>query len=136
VFGKRLDGTCRVYRLPAPWPSSGVTLLKRIGTLAFPSEAPPLERVVTAADIAPDGRRLVTRSYLGGWEWRLSAGTDAGALARSFAQRPSALPLPEEPQGEALCFSADGRALLTISERLPTTLYEVRLDKNVQAAEP
>ena len=32
-----------------------------------------------------------------------------------------------ERQGEALCFSADGDALLTISERTPTTLYESRL---------
>jgi hypothetical protein len=34
--------------------------------------------------------------------------------------------LPAEPQGEALCFSADGRALLTLSEKTPTTLYETR----------
>lgn len=136
VFGKRFDGTCHVYRLPAPWPSSGVALLKRAGTLAFPPQAPPLERVVTAADIAPDGRRLVTRSYLGGWEWRLPAETGGEALAPSFAQRPAALPLPEEPQGEALCFSADGKALLTISERLPTTLYEVRAAKNEAPVAP
>ncbi len=60
----------------------------------------------------------------------------ADAFALVFEQLPTALELATEPQGEALCFSADGKALLTISEGTPTTLYEVRQVGNGGGAEP
>jgi hypothetical protein len=136
VFGKQLDGTCSVYRLPAPWTTVGIATLKRVGKLNFPREASPIATMVTAADISPDGKRLVTRSYVGGWEWRVPGSDQAGAFARIFEREPTALTLATEPQGEALCFSADGRALLTISEKVPTTLYEVRASKSGESAGP
>ena len=60
----------------------------------------------------------------------------ATAFALLFERLPTALELAKEPQGEALCFSADGRALLTISEKTPTTLYEVRSTENGPEPEP
>jgi hypothetical protein len=125
VITKGLDGAGDVYRLAAPWDASTVTTLARVATLRFPPAAGPA-RMVTAADIAPDGTRLVTRSYVGGWEWRLPQRDGSAAFAPIFERLPVALVLAAEPQGEALCFSPDGRALLTISEKTPTTLYEVR----------
>jgi hypothetical protein len=135
VFTKRFDGACQVYRLAAPWDATGVTTLKRVGTLRFPAGG-ALALMVTAADISPDGTRLVTRSYAGGWEWRLPKREDAAAFSLVFEQMPTPLELAAEPQGEALCFSADGRALLTISEKTPTTLYEVRQVENGGGTQP
>jgi hypothetical protein len=126
VFSNRSDGTCRVYRLAAPWATAGFVTLRRAASLRFPKEVPPVLRMVTGADISPDGKRLVTRSYVGGWEWRLAEPGDTGKFTRIFRQEPTALKLAMEPQAEALCFSADGKALLTVSEGTPTTLYEVR----------
>jgi len=128
VFSKRSDGACQVYRLPAPWASVGFRTLRRVGSLKFAAgaAAPPVATIVTAADISPDGKCLVTRSYFGGWEWGLPEACDADEFVHIFRQEPTALRLAMEPQGEALCFSADGGALLTISEGTPTTLYEVR----------
>ncbi len=136
VFSKRLDGACHVYRLAAPWSTVGVATLRRVGSAEFPEEAPPLARMVTAADIAPDGKRLVTRSYVGGWEWRLPECGDVGEFTRILRQEPTALKLAVEPQGEALCFSADGKALLTISEGTPITLYQIRVVESGRPAEP
>jgi hypothetical protein len=85
--------------------------------------------IVTAADISPDGTRLVTRSYVGGWEWRLVEKREGNAIAIVPSDMPMPLTLATEPQGEALCFSADGDALLTISEKTPTMLYESRIIK-------
>lgn len=132
VFTKRFDGTCYVYRLAAPWRATGVTTLKRVVSLKFP-DASPISRMVTAADISPDGTRLVTRSYAGGWEWCLPKPDEFACI---FERTPTALWLAGEPQGEALCFSADGSALLTISEMTPTTLYEARVLKNEERVEP
>jgi hypothetical protein len=135
VFTRRPDGICNIYRLAAPWDLTGVTTLKRVGTLRFP-EVAALARMVTAADISPDGTRLVTRSYVGGWEWRLPEPGERGGFARIFEQDPTRLELATEPQGEALCFSSDGNSLLTISEKTPTTLYEVRLAEKGEASGP
>ena len=125
VLTKRLDGACHIYKLAAPWNRKERTVLPKVATLRFP-EVMPLQTVVTAADISPDGRRLATRSYLYGWEWRLPATTDKSEFERIFGTKPTRLELAVEPQGEALCYAADGRALLTVSETPPTVLYETR----------
>lgn len=135
VFTKRFDGACRVYRLAAPWDAAAVAVLEPIGELRFPPASAPA-RMVTAADISADGTRLVTRSYLGGWEWRLPKRDAADGFALFLSQTPTPLELATEPQGEALCFSADGKALLTISEGTPTTLYEVRQVGSGGGADP
>lgn len=129
VFTKRWDGVCDVYRMDG-WDRLDVNWLERVGSLKFPDTAAIPPRIVTAADISTDGRRLVVRNYIGGWEWRRPETGDAGDFKSLFERTPTALRLASEPQGEALCFSADGRALLTISEKTPTTLYETRLIEN------
>ena len=136
LFTKQYDGVCRIYRLAAPWPTNGPATLKCSGTLKFPKEAHRLSRIVTAADISPDGRCLVTRGYVGGWEWRLPEKPALGEFARIVDRAPTPIELAGEPQGEALCFSADGSALLTISEQTPTTLYEVRTWQGERASKP
>jgi hypothetical protein len=135
IFTKRFDGACRVYRLPAPWPAKGITTLQRIAELRFPDGALPVARMVTAADIAPDGYRLVTRSYLGGWEWRMPGGGE-GRFEPIFGRSPTALELAVELQGEAICYSADGGSLLTIGERTPTRLFEMRTLPEPESAQP
>jgi len=50
-----------------------------------------------------------------------------GDFERILAAAPVRLSLAPEPQGEALCYSADGRAILTISEGPAPTLHEVRV---------
>jgi hypothetical protein len=125
VLAKRPDGVCQVYKFAAPWNAEKLTVLPMVATLRFP-EAIPLQTVVTAADISPDGRRLVSRSYICGWEWRLPQGVAGRDFERLFGMEPTRVELAAEPQGEAICYSADGRALLTVSERLPSVLYEVR----------
>ncbi len=125
VLTKRLDGACHVYKLAAPWNPKERTVLPKVATLRFP-KVMLLQTMVTAADISPDGHRLATRSYLCGWEWRLPATTDKGDFERIFGTKPTRLELAVEPQGEALCYAADGRALLTVSETPPAVLYETR----------
>jgi hypothetical protein len=124
VFTKRLDGTCSVYRLPAPWDARREVTLERGATLDLPSPLPPL-RIVTAADISPDGRRLAVRCVVGGWEWRLGADVGLADFERIFGTLPVRLELAAERQGEALAYSADGGALLTVGEESRPTLFEL-----------
>lgn len=125
ILTKRIDGRSLVYKLTAPWdPNSEVTLPK-VCALELPP-ALPIARVVTAADISPDGERLAVRCYDGGWEWRLPAGTADADFERIFKAAASRLPLAPERQGEAICYAADGAALLTVSEGASPTLWELR----------
>lgn len=123
VFQKRRDGNAAVYRIHAPWKQDGVQTLSRIGELSFP-DVPPIQRIVTAADFSPDGRRLVARTYTCGWIWNMPAKDMPKEISILFRQTPERIDLAAEKQGEAICFSSDGRCLLTISEGSPTWLYE------------
>ena len=135
VFSKRHDGNCHVYCLPTPWNEARISTLKRVATLKCPGKM-PLAKIVTAADISPDGTELITRSYLGGWQWRMSRTDKSKKFTDIFSQTPTALTLADEPQGEAICFSHDCKAILTISEQTPTFLYEISRGENKSSAEP
>ncbi len=123
ILTKRIDGRSIVYKLPAPWNQNEQTL-RELCTVELPMAMIGLSRIVTAADISPDGRRLAVRCYVNGWEWRLPAGANDQSFDRSFTVKPMQLNLPSELQGEALCYSLDGATFLTISEGWSPTLWE------------
>lgn len=76
----------------------------RLNTATFIKRAGPL---ITDGAISPDGRRYVLRDYVGA---TIYEGLPPG---REVAR----IPLPVQPQGEAITWTADGRALLVTSER-------------------
>ena len=122
ILTKRMDGRTAVYKLAAPWNLERETVLNKLLELELPAAS--AARVVTGADISPDGRRVAARSYVDGWEWRLEPGPDQRKFETVFQAKPVRLRLAAEPQGEALCYAADGRAILTLSEGKSPTLYE------------
>ena len=126
VLTKRSDGRSDVYLLAAPWTAEERVTIPRIATLRLPESVIPLLTIVTGADISPDGRRLSTRSYIGGWEWTLAAEVGPEQFTSIFDTAPVGLRLAAEFQGEAIAYSADGGALVTVSEQIPTALNEIR----------
>jgi hypothetical protein len=97
--GPVLDG-------PGPFP------LERVGTVVLPpSDTPggPLgsfgSALVTGA--ARTGELVALRSYTDAWLYPMRGGDVVGALAGT----PVRVPLPDEPQGEAIAFTADGTLL-------------------------
>lgn len=123
IIQKRREGPAAIYKFPAPWNNDGIQVLKRCGELRFPT-VPPIQRLVTAADFSPDGRRLAARTYVCGWIWELPPQVRSEATAILFQQQPQRIDLAAEKQGEAICFSSDGGCLLTVSEGTPTAIYE------------
>jgi hypothetical protein len=55
-----------------------------------------------------DGRVVALRTYTDAW---LFAVPDGGTVADALRTAPVQVPLPDEPQGEALAFTADGTLL-------------------------
>ncbi len=133
IVTKRVTGGAEVYKLAAPWSENQVTVLTKVGALKLPP-ALVLSNVVTAADISPDGRWLAVRCYADGWEWRLPESQGAGEFDSIFQTIPRRRPLALERQGEALCYAADGLAILTVSEGPSPMLYELPIIEASEAS--
>lgn len=120
-----------LFSLPLRPPRGGDTLVARpLGTLAGVPQGdkdevaanPELARIrsqVTAADIAPDGRRFAVLTYRDVLLYERRGREDwAAALSR----RPEIHALPLLPQAEALAWSADGLGLYATGEFSPAPL--------------
>jgi hypothetical protein len=68
--------------------------------------------LATGGDVAPDGRRVVVRTYAQAFEWRVNGGDVVAALKGT----PQVVDLPDERQGEAIAYTRDGKDLVTTSE--------------------
>ncbi|MDH7568871.1 MAG: hypothetical protein QHJ73_04735 [Armatimonadota bacterium] len=102
----------RVFRFPQPLTEGTVVTLEEIATVALP--LPSIwGRMVTAADIAPDGKHCVFRTYLSLLEFPLPAGEEFEAALRG---KPLLIDGPPEIQGETVTYLANSRDLLTIGE--------------------
>lgn len=130
----------RVYKIEAieaSWNSKRQHVLKFVTDLSS-----PIMNMVTSGDIDADGRRIVLRNYLAAFEYTLPAGEP---FEKIFQQRPRIHVLTLEAlqvlQGEGICYTRNGRNLVTTTEcrktvpdqqfkvfRLPWLLANVHVD--------
>jgi hypothetical protein len=122
-------GTAGVYRTAEPPDGVGPTPLELVGTVALPRSATrggPVgefgSRVVTGAAATADGRVVALRSYTDAWLYPAPDGDPVAALTGTPVQ----VPLPDEPQGEAIAFTPDG-ALVSGSEARRGVPGEIRV---------
>jgi hypothetical protein len=124
IITKVRGAAARVYKLKAPAPKSGVATLSFVREFRFPN---PFLGFVTGGDISTDGRRVVISDYLGACELILP---DKRGIAFDEIWKQSPLPVDiggfpgVRRQGEAICYRADGLALLATSEGRPCPLIE------------
>ncbi|GMV97003.1 MAG: hypothetical protein AMXMBFR83_13620 [Phycisphaerae bacterium] len=108
----------RVYRLPGAgvrWNGPEVYVLRFVADLSGVIGGRTVAGMVTGGAVSPDGRRVVLRTYLTAYEFAVPAGRP---FEEVFAQKPRAISLLGEPQGEAVCYAANGDLILT-SEATP-----------------
>lgn len=115
---KEVLGGAGVYRPAGPLTEPGPTPLERVGTVILgPTDTPggPLGRtgstVVTGGAVSADGTIVALRTYTDAYLWFAPDGDVVAALGHD----PVRVPLPGEPQGEAVAL-APGGALLSASE--------------------
>ncbi|HEX8098194.1 MAG TPA: hypothetical protein VF507_09165 [Pyrinomonadaceae bacterium] len=109
-----------VYKAVAPLRTSGVTTLVKVASLSVPNL---MGGALTGGDISPDGRRVAICDYMQGYEVELPAGADS--FDAIWKQPLKIVQLGSRLQGEALCYSLDGRSLLATSEGEHSPLIEV-----------
>jgi hypothetical protein len=79
---------------------------------------------VSAAAISPDGSGIILRQEAAGWFWPRRTGM---SVADALSDDPIHVAVrgdEQGPNGEAICFSADGRAYFTVSEGKKQPIYE------------
>ncbi|MEV4483177.1 hypothetical protein [Micromonospora coxensis] len=112
-------GAAGLYAPTAPLRAGATVPLSRVGEVRLPDSATDNpygffgRGLITGAAGAPDRRRVVLRTYADAFEFDVPGGDVVAALTNG---RPRVVPLPDEPQGESVTYSRDGRFLLTVSE--------------------
>jgi hypothetical protein len=127
IITKVMGSAAGVYKLKAPLAKSGEFTLVYVREFRFPNK---FLGFITGGDVSPDGHRVALCDYLGACELVLP---DRPGTVFDDIWRQSPLPIEigsfggSRRQGEAICYRADGRALLATSEGLPCPLIEVVL---------
>ena len=123
VVTKQGFGAAGVYKLKAPLPAAKVDTLAFVGNVSAPG---PFGGVFTGGDISPDGARVVLCDYASGYELRLPSGRAGPDFDAVWKQPLAPLDLGPRRQGEAVCYSHDGAAVLATTEGRHPPLIEVR----------
>lgn len=108
-----------VFKLAHPG-HSGAYVLEKVGELSVGTAR--MSKLITAGDISQDAKHVVIRSYIEAWEYDAPAKWDDW-----FKQKPRHIQTNFEFQGEGICYSRDGKSLLTTSEGTPCPVSEGRL---------
>lgn len=133
IVSKTVLGESGIYVSDVPvddLPSPGPTPLRRAGAIGVgPTDTPggPLPTVgsslVTGGAVSVDGRVVALRTYTDAY---LFAAPDGDVVAALTESTPIRVPLPNEPQGEAIAFT-DAGDLLTASESNGGALAPIRI---------
>jgi len=127
IITKETSGVAGLYQPTGPLQvrnTTGVTL-KKVGEFTPVSSGENNqfgtmgELLVTGAATAPDRTKVALRTFTAAYEWDVSGGDIVKAIT---TLRPRLTGLPDEPQGEALAYTPDGKALLTVSDQLGPTV--------------
>jgi hypothetical protein len=101
-----------VFRFPATLIANTPVVLERVTALAVPTSTDPQ---LTGADVSPCGDAVLVRLYN---RLLLFTVPEGGSFEDAFSAPFTQVPVAQEPQGEAVAFSADGRSFFTASEAL------------------
>jgi hypothetical protein len=121
IVTKELSGLAGLYRPTGPLQPSSPTgvALQRVAEFrpAATGTSNPLggigELVITGAATSPDRKRVALRTYAAAYEWDVRDGDVVKAITTGV---PRATPLPDEPQGESIAYTPDGKSFLTLSD--------------------
>ncbi len=122
TFPFQVGTTNGFYQTPAPFKNGGTQTLQKIGEYAFAGAA-LYSYLTTGGDLSPDESRFVVRTYTHAYEWKLPHGKNWKKVTWSTPS--SQWELPKTQQGEAICYSADGKRYYISSEKLPAPIWEI-----------
>lgn len=126
LITKVMNAAARVFKLKAPFMQQREATLVQVAEVQVPQA---MKGFLTGGDISPDGRHVALCDYFAAYELTLP---DHKGLAFDEIWKQPVQPINtgKRKQGEAICYSADGHALLATSEGLPCPLIEIVRRRN------
>ncbi|BBH64240.1 hypothetical protein ACTI_09250 [Actinoplanes sp. OR16] len=121
VVTKEIGATAGVYKPSGPLvakSADGVAMTKVADLTVNATEtagnavARIGNRTITGGAVAPGGTKVALRTYTDALEWDVANGDVVAALKNE----PRTTGLPNEPFGEAISYSSDGKQFLTVSD--------------------
>lgn len=116
--------TPRLYSPVGALQTNKIVKLQKVGTLTLPKTttsnplAAPGRLVVTGGAVSPDGSKVTLRTYADAVEFDVTNGNLVDSIVKGV---PRVTPLPDEPRGEAITYSADGTTFVTVSQTAQAT---------------
>jgi len=130
VVNKDYDNpVAKVFLYPANATNNPAALVQ-VGEINF---AGLTSTVATGGDVTADAGRVVVRTLSHALEFGVPAGA---SLSAAFATTPKVVALPSSSQGEAIGYTADGMALMTLSENVPSPVYKVSCSNGTPVTAP
>lgn len=120
VLTKRFSGASGVYKLSFKDLKRQNTI-RKIGDISVPALPNGL---LTGAEIAPDGKRVILCDYFNAYEIALPK--SAKDFDEIWKHDPSIIELGKRDQGEAICYSVDIRSIYATSEKTNSPFIEVK----------
>jgi len=118
VLTKRLDGPSLVFKFK---PNFGQTVIaEKVGEVSVPAVPNGL---LTGGSISPDAKRVIICDYSGGYELAVPSST----FDDVWKSKPVKVDLGERKHGEAITFTADGKAVIGTNEGKKAEIFEVKL---------
>ena len=121
IVSKNKQGS-NFYELKRPFSDSQTATLDKIFDKVPIGETGWLTRLVTGADLSPDGRELAIVTYAQIFQFDLARPYDFTSLQLT---NPRVRDLPPLKQCESVCYSADGLSLWVSSEGKKAPLWEL-----------
>lgn len=106
----KTEAAAVVYRAAREVVAGGGGMLEQVATI-------PTDRLTTGATITADGSAIAVRTYKHVYVWRRG---DGQAIADAFAAPPVVI---ASPPAEAITFTSDGSALITVNEGVGQPIY-------------
>lgn len=119
IVSKR-ESSVHLYQIKYPYNFTDTITANKLLSIPFTQ--------IVSGDISADGSGILLKNYSKVWFWPRKNGK---SIADVFSLKPYETTYIQEPQGEAICWSRDGKSFFTISEESPfkTTPILYRYDK-------
>jgi hypothetical protein len=121
ILSKRLTGAAAVYKLEHDFDLEKTNRLEKVMDFSVPAIPNGL---LTGGDISPDGKRVVICDYFSAYEIVLPE--NEKNFDEIWKQKPQIIELGEREQGEAVCYSADGKGIFATSENRNSPVIQVK----------
>lgn len=121
IISKRSD-TVNVYTAPLTSKLNDTLVMTHRTKLFFKGYKP--FKWITSGDISKDGKQILIKSYEKIYYWKRQ---DNEPIWQTLQRIPAEPNYQQEKQGEAICFTPDGKGFYTVSEGVFSPIYYYRV---------